>query len=50
MAVTYKDAEEYFWNQMENGNIKNDYQQLIFEKAIEALRLVQKSETVVSDN
>ena len=40
--ATFKEAEEYFWKQMENGNIINDYQQIIFEKAIEALRIVQK--------
>ena len=38
--ITYKEAEEYFWRQMENGKIESDYQQAVFEKAIEALRLV----------
>lgn len=36
--ITYKEAEEYFWKQMENGKIESDYQQIVFEKAIEALR------------
>lgn len=36
--ITYKEAEEYFWEQMKNGKIESDYQQIVFEKAIEALR------------
>jgi hypothetical protein len=40
--VDYKDAEEYLWRQMENGNIEDDYQQSIYEKSIEALRKVQE--------
>lgn len=35
--MTDKEALEYFYNQMENGNIKSDTMQLAYECAIEAL-------------
>lgn len=35
--MTDKEALEYFYRQMENGNIKNDTMQLAYERAIETL-------------
>lgn len=35
--MTDKEALEYFYRQMESGNIKNDVMQLAYECAIEAL-------------
>lgn len=42
--MTNKEALEYFYSQMENGNIKNDTMQLAYECAIEALKKI-KTET-----
>lgn len=35
--MSIKDAIEYFYEMMKNGNIKNDTQQLAYETAIDAL-------------
>ena len=35
--MTNKEALEYFYRQMENGNIKDDTMQLAYECAIETL-------------
>ena len=35
--MTDKEALDYFYRQMENGNIKNDIMQLAYECAIESL-------------
>ena len=40
--MTDKEALEYFYKQMENGNIKNDTMQLAYECAIDALEYKQK--------
>ncbi len=40
--MTNKEALEYFYKQMENGNIKNDTMQLAYEYAIKALEYKQK--------
>lgn len=43
--MTDKEALEYFYRQMENGNINNDIMQLAYECAIEALEEKIKMET-----
>jgi hypothetical protein len=42
--ITYEEVENYFWKQMEQGKIRDEYEQMIFEKAIEALQKCQKSQ------
>ncbi|WP_252225289.1 MULTISPECIES: hypothetical protein [unclassified Clostridium] len=39
----YEKAIEYLFLEMERGNIKNDYEQEVFETAIEALSKVKDS-------
>lgn len=45
IVMTDKEALEYFYRQMENGNINNDIMQLDYECAIEALEEKIKMET-----
>lgn len=47
--MTDKEALEYFYRQMENGNIKNDTMQLAYERAIEALEKNKEEKIKVVD-
>ena len=46
MDMTDKEALEYFYRQMENGNIKNDIMQLAYERAIESLEEKNKKRRI----
>ena len=53
-TMTNSEAIEYFYNKMSSGSIQNDYQQEVFEQAINALeendKLKAENERLASDN